>query len=136
MPDEQPMTWSEKLDLLIRSAVKDCSFSSPISLDILADAAIKWASTSLRLTLAKKRAIDELGKRLRRRPSEEEQPLIPELLNGYAEIEGGYVHMSQLPRREILHRRNKLQQSVRTSLLKIAAYDEWLSHDLPEEGIA
>ncbi len=136
MADEQPMTWNTKLDSLLQSAVKDCSLSSPISLSVLADVAVKWASVSLRLTLAKKRAMDELGKRLRRRPSEEEQPLIPELLNGYAEIDGGYVHMSQLPRGEILHRRNKLQQSVKTSLLKIAAYDEWLSHDLPEEGTA
>jgi hypothetical protein len=136
MSDEQPMTWSEKLDELIRNAVKDCSFNFPISLDVLADAAVKWARPSLRLALAKKRARDELGKLLRRRPSAEVQPLIPDLLDIYAETEGGYVHMSQLPRNEIQHRRNKLQQRITSELIRLAAYDELLSHDLPEEGIA
>ena len=134
MTDEQPMTWNEKLDDLIKRAVKDCSFNSPISLDVLADAANKWASPLLRLALAKKRARDELGKLLRRRPSEEEQPLIPELLDIYAETEGGYVHMSQLPRNEIQHRRNRLQQRITSELMRLAAYDKMLEQDLPLSG--
>ena len=93
----QPMTWPEKLDDLIERAVKDCSLESPISLDVLAEASVKWASPTLRRILAKKRARDELGKILRQRPSEEDQPLIPHLLDGYAEFDGGYVHMSHLP---------------------------------------
>ena len=136
MADPQFTAWNEELDNLLERAAKDCSFESPISLNILASIAYKWASPSWKIILGTKRARDDLGKKIRKRRAEDEQPMIPELLDGYAKIDGGYVHMSQLPRGEILHRRNKLQKRVRTSLLKIAAYDELLAQDLPTQGEA
>jgi hypothetical protein len=133
MTDPQFIPWNEKLDGLLESAKKDCSLESPILLETLAKAALKGASASWRTTLAEKRTMDELGRKLRK-PSTENKHMVPNQLNMFAEIDGGYVHMSQLPRVEILHRRNKLQQTVRTSLIKIAAYDEMLQQNLPSEG--
>lgn len=127
-------TWNEKLDKLIESSAESCSLKAPIQPAALIEEAYQWASPTLRRTLAEKRIGYEIGRKLRRRPSDEAQPLIPGLLDRYAETEGGYVHMSQLPRAEIAHRRNKLQLRIFTMTAMVAAYDELLSHDLPLSG--
>jgi hypothetical protein len=119
---------------LIKTAVEEALSTGTIDFDALVDKAFKEETADGREALAKKQIRHDIGLRLRKWALAVEQPMIPDLLDGYVEKDGDYIHASQLSREEWLVRKRKIRARINTLLLREAAIDEMLSQDLPSEG--
>ena len=118
------MSWNDT----IASKIGD----DPIDFDALVDEIFKGESETSREALAKKQIRQNLGLRLRKWALAVEQPMIPDLLDGFVERDGDYIHASNLSREEWTIRKYKLQRRIVTLEERVAAIDEVLSQaDLP-----
>lgn len=127
------MSWND----LIREAIRKSGADDSVGFDALVDAIFKEESEDGREALAKKQIRQELGFKLRKWALKVEQPLIPDLLDGFVERGGDYIHASNLSREEWTFRKHKLQRRVITLEERIAAIDDVLSQvDLPSKGEA
>lgn len=127
------MAWNKTLEDLVQRTVKE--FGLDINFDALVDEAYvleeKNYENRIKLQLRQ-----EIGLRLRKFALAIE-PMLPNLLDGFVQKDGDYVHASQLSREDWLIRKYKIRARINTLLLREAAIDEVLEQDdLPEEGTA
>jgi hypothetical protein len=126
------MAWNKTLEDLVQRTVKE--FGLDINFDALVDEAYALEEKNYENRI-KLQLRQEIGLRLRKFALAIE-PMLPNLLDGFVQKDGDYVHASQLSREDWLIRKYKIRARINTLLLREAAIDEVLSQDdLPEEGI-
>lgn len=131
------MAWNERFKILLTTAIEKSGSADSIDFDALVDEAFKGESEANREALAKQQIRNDFGIKLRKWALAVEQPMIPDLLDGFVERNGEYVHASQLSREEWQIRKFKLQRRIASLVARVAAIDEVLEQDdLPEEGTA
>ena len=119
------MSWADYITGSIRQ-------DGSIDFSALVKTVFEGESEDNREALAKRQIRRELGIILRRWTAEVEQPLIPDLLDGFVEKEGSYIHASQLSREEWDVRILKLDQTIRTLVARRTAMQE--ARDQAQEG--
>ena len=126
------MEWSAKLNQLIIEAIAEAETDGPIDFSLLVKLALRGESEQSLKTLAEKQVRREVGIKLRKWALAVDQPMIPDLLDGFIEKEGNYIHASQLSREEWDIRILKLDQTIRTLVARRTAMQE--ARDQAQEG--
>jgi hypothetical protein len=127
------VSWND----LIREAIRKSGADDSVGFDALVDEIFAGESEDSREALAKKQIRQELGFKLRKWALKVEQPLIPDLLDGFVKKDDDYIHASNLSREEWTFRKHKLQRRIITLEERVTAIDNVLSQiDLPSKGEA
>jgi len=126
------MEWSAKLNQLIVEAIAESEPDGTIDFNMLVKLALQGESEQSVNALAEKQVRREVGIKLRKWALAVDQPMIPDLLDGFVEREGSYIHASQLSREEWDIRILKLDQTIRTLVARRTAMQE--ARDQAQEG--
>ena len=124
--------WNKKLNHLLVVAISEAGPEGPLDFDMLVKSALLGEPEQNRDALAEKQVRREIGIKLRKWTFAVEQPLIPDLLDGFIQRDGDYIHTSQLSREEWDIRILKLDQTIRTLVARRTAMQE--ARDQAQEG--